>query len=333
MKLFDNTLRDGGNVVGHGFDADLTISILESLIDVGISDIEVGNCMGLSSYDILNCNQALTDRQYLEVIKPYLNKAKIGMFQLADIAREEDIEMAASYGINFLRVGANAGDGKGAIKAIKMVKKAGLVCRYAMMAVYLLSPEEVAKEAKMLQEAGVDKISLMDTNGTLLPKDVYKYVTRVKENVTISVGFHAHGNLGMAQANALAALEAGADEIDCGLLGLARSAGNCSTELALAAFQKLGYLKEIDLFKLLDYLDSKLIPAMKAYNYQPQVDPTYLMIGLSGAHSFFLANFQKVAKEEGVSLLRLIYQVSALEKRSPSEDLMRQVAREMRESM
>lgn len=72
--------------------------------------------------------------------------------------------------------------------------------------------------------------------------------------MSIPVGFHGHSNLGLSQANALAAVAAGADEIDCGLLGMARSAGNCATELAAVTLKKEGYLPEVDIYKLLDYL-------------------------------------------------------------------------------
>ena len=126
--------------------------------------------------------------------------------------------------------------------------------------------------------------------------------------------------------NALAAVAAGTDEIDCGLLGMARSAGNCATELAAATLKKEGYLPEVDLYALLDYLDRELIPAMRAYDYHLAVNPTDLMLGLSGCHSNFLPMFRKVAKEEGVSLLKLIAEVSAIDRKAPPESLLREVA-------
>ncbi len=86
----------------------------------------------------------------------------------------------------------------------------------------------------MLQDAGVDRITIMDSAGTMFPEQAADYVKALKDAVTIPVGFHGHSNLGLSQANALAAAAAGADEIDCGLLGMARSAGNCATELAAA---------------------------------------------------------------------------------------------------
>ena len=140
------------------------------------------------------------------------------------------------------------------------------------------------------------------------------------------MGFHGHSNLGLSQANALAAVAAGADEIDCGLLGMARSAGNCATELAAATLKKEGYLPEVDLYALLDYLDRELIPIMKAYNYHVAVNPTDLMLGLSGCHSNFLPMFKRVAEEENVSLLKLIAEVSTADRKNPSESLLREVA-------
>lgn len=100
--------------------------------------------------------------------------------------------------------------------------------------------------------------------------------------------------------------------------------------MAAATLKKEGYLPEVDLYRLLDYLYTELIPAMKAYDYHPAVDPTALMLGLAGCHSNALPLFQKAAGEEGVSLLRLIVEVSAIDRKAPSEKLIRDVAKTLR---
>lgn len=326
MNLFDNTLRDGGNVVGHGFSAELTVSIVKGLLAAGIQDIELGNSKGIGAYEQLNATKALRDEAYYEILQPYLPDGRIGMFMLANCAKKENIQKAQKAGLNFLRVGANAGDGVDAVKAVEMVKESGLVCRYSLMKAYVSTPDELAKEARMLQNAGVDKITIMDSAGTMFPQDAAAYVTALKNTVTIPVGFHGHSNLGLSQANALSAVAAGADEIDCGLLGMARSAGNCSTELAVATLKKEGYLPKVDMYKLLDYLDSELIPLMAPYGYHVAVNPTDLMLGLAGCHSNGLGMFRQVAQEEQVSLLRLIADVSAINRKNPDLALIRQVA-------
>ena len=326
MNLFDNTLRDGGNVVGHGFSAELTVSIVKGLLAAGIQDIELGNSKGIGAYEQLNATKALRDEAYYEILQPYLPDGRIGMFMLANCAKKENIQKAQKAGLNFLRVGANAGDGVDAVKAVEMVKESGFVCRYSLMKAYVSTPDELAKEARMLQNAGVDKITIMDSAGTMFPQDAAAYVTALKNTVTIPVGFHGHSNLGLSQANALSAVAAGADEIDCGLLGMARSAGNCSTELAVATLKKEGYLPKVDMYKLLDYLDSELIPLMAPYGYHVAVNPTDLMLGLAGCHSNGLGMFRQVAQEEQVSLLRLIADVSAINRKNPDLALIRQVA-------
>lgn len=329
MRLFDNTLRDGGNVVGHGFNRELTCSIIEGLIDAGITDIEYGNCKGLGSYTKLNATKALSDHEYFELIQPYKDKAKIGMFQVAALAEEDLVKEAAASGMEFLRVGASAGKGEGSLKAVEMVKKAGLTCRYSFMKGYLLSPSELAKEAALLEKGGVDKVTIMDSAGMMFPKQAAEYVIALKNTVSIPVGFHGHSNLGLSQANALAAVEAGADEIDCGLLGMARSAGNCCTELALATLQKEGYLEDADLYKLLHYLEDKLIPAIKPYNYNVAVCPVDLVLGLTGTHSGNLPRIEKIAKEKNVDLFKLIAAVAEYDRESPSEELISGLADKM----
>ena len=242
MKLFDTTLRDGGNVVGHGFSAELTVSIVRGLLSAGIADIELGNCKGIGAYEKLGATKALSDQAYFQLLRPYAEKGRLGMFVIASLADEDAIRAAADAGMYFLRVGANAGDGKGSLDAIRMVKGAGLYCRYALMKGYVLSPEE----------------------------------------------------------------------------------------LAAATLKKEGYLPEVDLFQLLDYLDQELIPAMAPYGYHVAVNPTDLMLGLSGCHSNFLPMFRKVAEDAHVPLLRLIAEVSAVDRKAPDESLLRTVAEKLK---
>ena len=80
MNLLDTTLRDGGNVVGHGFSKELTVSMIEGLMKAGIYEIEYGNCKGLGAYEQENATKALTDEEYLAIAEPYCKTAHLGMF-------------------------------------------------------------------------------------------------------------------------------------------------------------------------------------------------------------------------------------------------------------
>lgn len=327
MKLFDCTLRDGANVVGKGFDAKLTKMMIEGLIKSGITTIEMGNALGLGAYEANGAIAPLTDEEYLQLIQPYLDQAEIGMFMGYKKGTQENIDLAAKYGLKFLRVGANAGDGAEAIDAIKRVKAAGMKCYYSAMKAYIVTPDEMAAEAKMLEEAGLDAITFMDSAGFTDPDMVKEYISKMCEAVSIPVAFHGHSNLGMSTANAIAAVQAGADIIDCGLLGMARSAGNCSTELVVFALDKKGYLpEEIKPYELLDFLDKELIPAMSEYGYRTAVTPNDLIYGYAGCHSSFSKTLEAVAAEKSVHLYKLIVEVSKIDRKAPSRELMEKVA-------
>ena len=326
MKLMDCTLRDGGNVVGKGFDAELTKMMIEGLIASNITLIEMGNCLGIGAYEAANSIAPCTDEEYLKLVQPYLDKAEIGMFMGWKNGTDKNIGLAKENGLHFLRVGANAGDGKSAMDAVKKVKAAGLACRYSLMKAYVLSAEELAEEAAMLEACGLDEITIMDSAGTMMPHEVEAYVKAMTAKVHIPVAFHGHNNLGLSVANALAAQEAGASVFDCGLLGMARSAGNCATELAAAAFQRKGLLEDVNLLKLLEFEDTQLIPAMDKHHYHVAVKPFDLILGLAGAHSSITSAFKETAQEKGVNLYRLILEVSKINQKNPDKALMNQVA-------
>ena len=329
MKLMDCTLRDGGNVVGRGFDAELTKLMIEGLIESNITTIEMGNCTGIGSYAANNSIAPCTDVEYLELVQPYLDRAEIGMFLGYKNGTDENIGLAKQYGLNFLRVGANAGDGALAAEVVRRVKSYGLVCRYSLMKAYILSAEDLAQEAAMLEGCGLDEITIMDSAGTMTPDQVSEYVKAMVAKVKIPVAFHGHNNLGLSVANALAAQEAGATVFDCGLLGMARSAGNCATELAAAAFQRRGMLMDVNLMKLLAFEDEKLIPAMEKHGYHVAVKPFDLILGLAGAHSSFTKMFKEVAAEKGVDLYPLILEVSKIDRKAPTRALCEEVADRM----
>ena len=112
MQLFDCTLRDGGNVLGNGFPADLTVMMIDGLIRNGIRFIEYGNASGMGAYEGDGKSAPLTDAEYLDLAAPFLGKAELGMFVGVKHATEPNVALAAEKGLDFLRIGANAGDGE-----------------------------------------------------------------------------------------------------------------------------------------------------------------------------------------------------------------------------
>jgi 4-hydroxy-2-oxovalerate aldolase len=266
----------------------------------------------------------------LKIAEPFAEKAELGMFMLAANAEEEAIRKVKESGMRFIRIGANAGDGAASQRAISLVKEAGLTARYSLMKAYVLSAEELAKESLMLESFGADEVTVMDSAGTMLPGQVTQYVKALTECLHIPVAFHGHSNLGLCMANALAAYEAGAQVIDCSIMGMARSAGNIPTEVAAAVFQRLGMETGIDFYGMLDFIDNKLGPEMKKVGYDRALTPEELVYGLSGCHSSFAALFERIAEEHKVNRYQLIIEVSKLDQKAPSEALIHSVAERLK---
>lgn len=327
LTLLDCTLRDGANVVGTGFNAELTKMIIEGLIASNIKRIEFGNALGLGAYGVTDTSSPLGDEEYMDLVQPYISQSDLGMFILAKNINETNVSLAAEKGLNFLRVGATAGDGKTAHEGIRLIKRYGLKCNYSIMKAYLLSPEELGEEAVMLESFGLDEITIMDSAGTMKPNQVREYVNVMTNKLQIPVGFHGHNNLGLSSANALEAVEAGATSIDVGLMGMARSAGNCSTEMIVALLQSENKLRHVDLLSLLEFINDRLEPEMKKYSFHNAISPLDLVYGISGCHSGFGRLYRCVAEEQGVSLHKLIIETSKIDRKAPTRDLMEEVAR------
>lgn len=334
VKLMDCTLRDGANVVGKGFSEEITDLVLDGLTTCHVPIIELGNAGGIGAYEVAGFTAAETDETYLNIAKKYMDRGSdLGMFLNAKRFRENYVAMAKDAGLTFLRVGADAGDGDIAAPAVETVKKKGLQAYYSLMKAYLLSPDELAAEGKRLEAAGLDEITIMDSAGTMLPAQVAEYTRKLKAAVKIPVAFHCHNNLGLSAANALAAYQNGADILDCGLMGMARSAGNLPTEVCVGMMQRMGEMQDIDLYAMLDFIDGRLMPAMEKHGYHNSIPPLDLVLGISGCHSSFVKKFKTIAEEKNVNLYRLIVEVSKINQKAPSDELIAEVAKKIKNAL
>ncbi|MBN1333319.1 MAG: 4-hydroxy-2-oxovalerate aldolase [Synergistales bacterium] len=326
VELLDCTLRDGSNIVGAGFSGDITKKILEGLVKSGITVIEMGHSSGLGGNESGVKIAPLSDEEYMEIATLFLSKAEIGMFCQPRHATTAGIKLAATKGLGFLRVGINAGDASKATDLIKEIRGHGIKVRTSLMKAYVLSPEELAEEAKIFETSGAQAVTIMDSAGYMVPDDVVEYVKTLRETVSIPVGFHGHNNLGLAVANGIAAWKAGAASIDCGVMGMARSVGNIPTEAIIGVLQRFGEAFEYDLHTLLSFIDKDIMPPLKPYYTNP-LPPVELILGIAGCHSNFLPIFKEVAEAYSTDLYKLILDVSACDRKAPSRELIEAFAK------
>lgn len=92
----------------------------------------------------------------------------------------------------------------------------------------------LAKVIKAVIEAGATTVNIPDTVGYTIPSEYAEIISYLKENVSnidqAVISVHCHNDLGLAVANSLAAVQAGARQVECTINGIGERAGNCSLE-------------------------------------------------------------------------------------------------------
>jgi homocitrate synthase NifV len=110
----------------------------------------------------------------------------------------------------------------------------------------------VVDVARRSADAGAERITIYDTNGSADPYAVGELIGAVVSAVDVPVFFHAHNDLGMATANSWAAVRAGAAGLDLTVNGLGDRAGNGSLEQVVVLLARMGIETGVDLGSLLD---------------------------------------------------------------------------------
>lgn len=327
FDVIDVTLRDGSNAVDFQFSKEETYGIVEGLVKAGIQWIELGHGYGLNASNVSKPAKE-TDETYIRTAREAAgDKAKIGCFFSLGKGRVEDIYAAKEWGLDFLRIGPNAEmeDIKRAIPYVQEAKMAGLIAHACIRKAYVADPNEFAKQVVCLAEAGCDHAMIMDSAGNLLPNQVKEYVYACKDalrgNTDIKIGFHGHDNMGLAVANSLAAVEAGVDSVDTCLNGLGRSAGNANTAYVVAALQRMGACRELDLNALMDVGDKWIGDRAK-----DTLESIALTYGYAGFHSAFAAVMKKAAAKYGVDPRALVIESCKVDRVDPSEALFEELA-------
>jgi 4-hydroxy 2-oxovalerate aldolase len=157
----------------------------------------------------------------------------------------------------------------------------------------------------------------------MLPRDVQRYVTVAKEFFAV-IGFHGHDNLGMANANSIAAFEAGATIVDGTLDGIGRGAGNAEIESLAGMISVLGE-DRFDyqaLAKLADFCRTSLELLPEDRNMQ-------VLGGVIGMHSGFFPLIQELCVEFAVDPASLMATAVELAPRSAGRSDIRAAAQRL----
>jgi len=323
IHIVDTTLRDGSHAVSHSFSPEQVVAIASGLDKTGVDIIECAHGDGITGSTI---NYGFSKYKEMDLIKSastVIKNAKQCILLIPGIGTIEDMEEAYENGARVVRVATHCTEADVGIQHIQAAKKMGMMAVGFLMMVHMASPEKLLEQAKIFEVAGADYINLADSSGYLLPNDVTARVKTLVEGLSIPVGFHAHNNLGLAIANSIAAVEAGATYIDATCRGLGAGAGNTQLEVMAAVFDRLGYDTGLDLYGLQDVAEEIVEPIMQ----RPQVIKTApLMLGYAGVYSSFLLHTYKAAEKFNLNPRDILVELGKRRMVGGQEDMIVDVA-------
>ncbi len=323
--ILEVTLRDGSYLIDFQFTAEDTATIASALEGIGFRWIEIGHGLGLHASEAGKGMAAATDEEYMEAAAQALKHAKWGMFFIPGIGREEDLRLAARYGMSFIRIGTNVTETAQAEPYIGLAKELGLMVSYNAMKSYAVSPTEFGKIVARVHSWGADVSCLVDSAGSMDPDSVAAYLRAAKGESASALGYHGHDNLSLAMANTLRAIEEGAVLVDSSLQGMGRSAGNTVTEVLVAILQRRGLLSHIDLKAAMDVGQGLIQPLLGKRG----VDPMAVTSGLAKFHSSFTGKVQSYARKHDIDVRDLIVRLCQEDQVSAPDELLERLSREL----
>jgi homocitrate synthase NifV len=271
IKIVDTTLRDGEQTAGVVFSNPEKIRIAKMLDDIGVDQIEAGiPAMGGHEKEAITEICKLGLRASIMgwnrvVIKDIEASLDCGVDAVAVSIATSDIHIEYKYRSTRSKVLADM------VRAVEFAKQHG---------VYVSANAEDASRsdfaflcefARAAKDAGADRLRFCDTVGILDPFATFEQVKRLIDTVGIDVEMHTHNDFGMATANALAGVKAGAKWVGVTVIGLGERAGNAALEEVVMALKCLEGVdlnfKTSEFRELAEYVSraaNRELPAWKA---------------------------------------------------------------------
>lgn len=325
VRILDTTLRDGSYVIDFQFTARDTALIAGQLEAAGFELIEIGHGVGLGATQRNYGRAAETDEAYLAAAAGTLKRAAWGMFCIPGIATLQQIDMAAEYGMKLIRVGTDVADVPNSQQFIERAKKHEMLVCANYMKSYVVAPAEFARNAILSKQYGADVVYIVDSAGGMLTRDMERYFGAVRDVCDVQIGFHGHDNLGLGVANAVRAVELGAEIVDTSLQGMGRSAGNTPTELFIAVMERLGVPMGFDPLRVMDIGEKYIKPLIR----RDGLNSLDIVAGYAQFHSSYMGVIREFSSKFGVDARKLIIALCEKDKVNASRAMVEDLAREL----
>ena len=331
VTIFDSSCRDGNHAVRHQITRNQIASYCKLAEQAKIPIVVAGHGNGLGASSIHLGLARESDRTILRTARKNLSETRLGTFVLPGFATLKDIDMAISEGVDVFQIASHCTEATVTKQYIEYAEKKGKEVYGVLMMSHMADKMALRYQAEIMMDYGASGVFLMDSAGASLQKDVFEKVMFLENKITgtfrwnINIGFHPHNNLGLAVANGIVAVEAGATMIDGTTRGLGAGAGNCPLEVLVPVLHKMGYTTGIDeekLFECAEYIHSQFPPQ--------DLTPLSITSGLNGVFSGFKPHVEKAAKKYKVSGHKIFKELGKRKTVAGQEYQVVQVAKELK---
>lgn len=222
--ILDTTLREGEQAPLVHFSQPQALELARQIDSSGVDFIEVSPIVG---------------QKQLEIARAMLKEGMRATVVLHCRARKEDIESLLPMDPSFIAMFLSTSDihlshklhlsrEEALIRAVEMVefaKSHGLKLRFTCEDASRTNRAYLLEMVRAVSQAGADRISITDTVGIMTPALMFSLVREVRAETKAGIDLHCHNDLGLALANSLAGIEAGADCIHATVNGAGERAG------------------------------------------------------------------------------------------------------------
>ena len=325
VTLHDMSLRDGMHAKQHQISIDQMIAVATGLDEAGIPLIEVTHGDGLGGASLNYGFPAHTDEEYLNAVVPKMKNAKISALLLPGIGTVDHLKMARDCGVHTIRVATHCTEADVSEQHIGLAAKMKMDTVGFLMMAHMVSAEKILEQAKLMESYGANCIYCTDSAGYMLPDEVSHKISVLRANLNpaTELGFHGHHNMGMAIANSLAAVDAGANRIDGSVAGLGAGAGNTPLEVFVAVLDRMQAVHGVDLYKIMDVAEDLVVPLM---DHPIRVDRDALTLGYAGVYSSFLLFAQRAEAKYGIQARDILVELGKRGTVGGQEDMIEDLA-------
>jgi 2-isopropylmalate synthase len=261
IRIFDTTLRDGEQTPGVSLTIEDKIEIARQLSMLGVDVIEAGSPMSSEGEkkavkEIANAGLKTEICALARTTKCDIDAAiECDVGTVHTFIPTSPVQMKYAVGLNPEQVLSATVD------SIEYIKKHGLKCEFSPMDATRSELKFLKQVCQAAEKAGMDRLNVPDTVGIMIPRTMRKLIEDLKTVVTVPISIHCHDDFGMAVANSLAAVEAGAAQVHVAVNGLGERAGNASLEEVVMALHMIYKFKTGVNTRLL-YSTSRMVSAL-----------------------------------------------------------------------